>query len=69
MATVGVGVAGWVATGVGVAELVAVGDGDGGTNVESDHIEKSFAMQGLEYQPSALNDTLTLCVPSAIGTK
>ena len=67
----GVGVL--VAGGVGVFVLV---DTPGGVEVEMGvpvesrlHIEKSFAMHGPEYQPSVPNDRLTLCVPSATGTK
>jgi len=65
--------------GGGIVVGVLVGDATDGVEVgvsvgipppeESDHIEKSFAMHGPVYQPSAPNDRLTLCVPSAIGTK
>ena len=59
---VAVAVAGTVETG----EFVAVG-----ADVESDHLEKSLAMQPspVVYQPSSANDRFTLCVPSATGTK
>ena len=67
--------------GGGIVVGVLVGDATDGVEVgvsvgipppeESDHIEKSFAMQPrfVVYQPSSANEMLTLCVPSAIGTK
>jgi hypothetical protein len=69
----GVGVFVFVADGVEVGVGVDVISGTTVGEVEefSDHIAKSFAMQPwpVSYQPSLLNDTAMLCVPSAIGTK
>jgi len=66
---VAVGVAALVGVEVGAGVFVAGGTVGVPVPVDSDHIEKSFAMHGPEYQPSSANEMLTLCVPSATGTK
>ena len=67
----GVGVFVFVADDVEVGVGVDVISGATVGEVEefSAHIEKSLAMHGPVYQPSAPNEMFTLCVPSAIGTK
>ena len=68
---VAVGVAALVGVEVGAGVFVAGGTVGVPVPVDSDHIAKSFAMQPrlVVYQPSSANEMLTLCVPSATGTK